>query len=76
MPPTWDDYRTVIARNGFTKERSEKHETWILRDSEGRILKSTRVSHGRAEIRDRGFFSRLLKQCGKSRKHFEEVLRK
>jgi hypothetical protein len=74
MPPTWDDYRLVIARNGFKKERSKKHETWILRDDEGRILRSTRASHGSGEIRDKGFLAILLRQCGKTRKHFYEVL--
>lgn len=75
MPPTWNDYRKVIERNGFKLERSAKHETWIQYDPEGRVLRSTRASHGNAEISDRRFFGRLLKQCGKTRKHFDEVLR-
>ena len=76
MPPTWNDYRRVIARNGFVRERSKKYETWILRDEEGRILRSTRASHGNAEIRDKGFLGTLIRQCGKSPEHFYEVLDK
>jgi len=76
MPPTWNDYRRVIARNGFVRERSKKYETWILRDEEGRILRSTRASHGNAEIRDKGFLATLIRQCGKSPEHFYEVLDK
>jgi hypothetical protein len=44
-------------------------------DDEGRLLLTTRVSHGNAQIRDRGFFKRLLKQCGKTEAHFNEVLK-
>jgi hypothetical protein len=76
MPPRWNDYRTVISRNGFELKRSAKHETWVLLDNEGRMVRYTRVSHGNDQIRDRGFFKRLLKQCGKTEDHFYEVLKR
>lgn len=75
MPPRWNDYRKVIGRNGFEKVRSEKHETWIKYDEEGCVLRQTRASHGNAEIADRSFFKSLLKQCGKTEVHFNEVLK-
>lgn len=75
MPPRWNEYRTVIRRNGFILKRSSDHETWMQFDDEGRLLLTTRVSHGNAQIRDRGFFKRLLKQCGKTEAHFNEVLK-
>ncbi len=76
MPPTWNEYRKVIKRNGFKLERSKKHETWVKYDSEGRVLGHTRASHGNAEIRDKSFFRSLLKQAGKTEPHFYDVLRK
>jgi len=75
MPPRWNEYRKVISRNGFTLERSAKHETWVLLDGEGRRERTTRASHGNDEIPDRGFFKSLLKQCGKTEHHFNEVLK-
>lgn len=76
MSPTWKDYRKVIKRNGFQRERSKKHETWIQYDSEGRVLRQTRASHGNKEIRDKSFFRALLKQVGKTEQHFFDVLSK
>ena len=76
MPPTWNDYRKVIARNGFKLVRSKNHETWIRYDAEGRIERQTRASHGNAEIRDRRLFRALLKQCGKTEQHFHNLLRR
>jgi hypothetical protein len=75
MPPRWNDYRKVISRNGFTLERSAKHETWVLLDDEGRRDRTTRASYGNDEIPDRGLFKSLLKQCGKTEQHFNEVLK-
>jgi YD repeat-containing protein len=75
MPPRWNDYRKVIQRNGFVRERSAKHETWLKYDKDGAVIAQTRASHGNAEIPDRGLFKRLLKQCGKTEEHFAEVLR-
>jgi hypothetical protein len=75
MPPKWDEYRKVIGRNGFILERSAKHETWVLLDEQGQRERTTRASHGNDEIADRGFFKRLLKQCGKTETHFYEVLK-
>jgi hypothetical protein len=75
MPPRWNDYRKVIGRNGFELVRSEGHETWVQFDAAGRLLRQTRASHGNSEIADKGFFKSLLKQCGKTEKHFYEVLK-
>ena len=76
MPPRWNEYRTVIGRNGFQLVRSKDHETWVQYDDEGRVNRQTRASHGNAEIADRGFFRALLKQCGKTEKHFYDVLKR
>jgi hypothetical protein len=76
MPPTWNDYRTVIGRNGFALVRSKKHETWVQYDPEGRVLRQTRASHGNDEIADRGLFRSLLKQCGKTERHFHDTLKR
>lgn len=75
MPPRWNEYRKVIERNGFELVRSKKHETWVQYDEESRVLRQTRASHGNDEIPDRGMFKSLLRQCGKTEKHFNEVLK-
>ncbi len=75
MPPRWNEYRKVIERNGFKLVRSKKHETWVQYDEHCRVLRQTRASHGNAEIADRRFFKELLKQAGKTEKHFFEVLK-
>lgn len=75
MPPTGNEYRKVIARNGFELKRSAKHETWLQYDAEGRVQRQTRASHGNAEISDRKFFKALLKHCGKTEQHFYRVLK-
>ncbi len=74
MPPTWPEYRKVIQRNGFQFARSRKHETWVQLDDNGRLIRHTRVAHGNDEIADPALFHNLLKQCGKTKKHFYEVL--
>lgn len=76
MPPRWNDYRTVISRNGFELVRSKKHETWVQYDSTGSVVRQTRASHGNSEIADSGLFRSLLKQCGKTEAHFHEVLKR
>jgi hypothetical protein len=75
MPPRWNEYRKVIARNGFELVRSKKHETWVRRDEEGRVAGQTRASHGNAEIADSGLFRELLRQCGKTEEHFFAILK-
>lgn len=75
MPPRWNEYRKVISRNGFVLKRSAKHETWVQLDDQGQLVRHTTVCHGNDQIRDRGFFKRLLKQCGKTEEHFNEVLK-
>jgi hypothetical protein len=76
MPPRWNEYRTVIGRNGFVLVRSKDHETWVKYDDEGNLVRQTRASHGNAAIRDKGFFKELLRQCGKTEDHFYEVLKR
>lgn len=75
MPPRWNDYRKVIERNGFERVRSGKHETWVQYDDDRRVLNQTRASHGNDEIANRSFFKDLLKQCGKTEQHFNDVLK-
>lgn len=74
MPPRFNEFRTVLDRNGFTLARSRDHEIWIRRDDQGRVAQRVPVSHGNAEIRTRGLFSRMLRQAGKTEEHFYEVL--
>jgi len=74
VPPRFSEFRTVLERNGFELARSRSHEIWILRDAKGRLDKKVPVSHGNAEIRTRGLFSRMLRQAGKTEEHFFEVL--
>jgi YD repeat-containing protein len=75
MPLRWSEYRTVLRRNGFHLVRSAKHETWVQYDEAGRVARTTRASHGNVEIADRAFFRSLLKQCGETEVHFNQVLR-
>ena len=74
MPPRLNEFRTVLGRNGFTLARSRDHEIWVRHDEAGRVLRKVPVSHGNAEIRTRGLFSRMLKQADKTEEHFFEVL--
>jgi hypothetical protein len=69
-----NEFRTVLERNGFELARSRDHEIWVQRDEEGRVARKVPVSHGNAEIRTRGLFSRMLRQAGKTEDHFNEVL--
>ncbi len=75
MPPRFNEFRTVLERNGFTLARSRDHELWVQHDDEGRVARRVPVSHGNAEIRTRGLFSRMLRQAGKTEERFFEVLR-
>lgn len=64
----------MLARNGFDLARSSDHEIWVQKDADGRIRRRVPISHGNKEIRTRGLFARMLKQAGKTEKHFYEVL--
>ena len=75
MPPRFNEFRTVLQRNGFELARSRDHEIWVRRDDNGRVDKKVPVSHGNAEIRTRGLFSRMLRQADKTEEHFYEVLK-
>lgn len=74
MPPRFNEFRTVLERNGFTLARSRDHEIWVQHDAAGRVARRVPVSHGNAEIRTRGLFSRMLRQSGKTEQHFYDVL--
>jgi len=74
MPPRLGEFRTVLARNGFSLARSRDHEIWIRRDREGRIARRVPISHGNAEIRTRGLFRSMLRQAGKDEEEFFRVL--
>ncbi len=76
MPPRFNEFRTVLQRNGFSLARSRTHEIWVQHDDDGRVTRKVPVSHGNSEIRTRGHFSRMLRQAGKTEKHFYEVLKK
>ncbi len=75
MPPRFNEFRTVLNRNGFTLARSRDHELWVKHDVEGRLTNRVPVSHGNAEIRTRGLFTRMLRQAGKTEERFFDVLR-
>lgn len=74
MPPRLNEFRTVLERNGFTLARSSDHEIWVQFDDDGHVARRVPVSHGNAEIRTRGLFSRMLRQSGKTEERFYEVL--
>ena len=75
MPPRFNEFRTVLERNGFTLARSRDHELWVRHDAHGRLINRVPVSHGNSEIRTRGLFARMLRQAGKTEEHFFDVLR-
>jgi hypothetical protein len=75
MPPRLGEFRTVLARNGFQCARKAKHEIWIRLNDAGQLERRVPVSHGNAEIRTERLFADMLRQAGKSRQHFNDVLR-
>jgi len=75
VPPRLSEFRTVLGRNGFELARSRSHELWVQRDARGSVARRVPVSHGNAEIRTRGLFSRMLRQAGKTEDRFYELLR-
>lgn len=64
----------MLERNGFTLARRSSHDIWVFREGAS-VTRRVPVSHGNAEIRTRGHFSRMLRQAGKTEEHFYEVLR-
>ena len=77
MPPRLNEFRTVLARNGFELARQgSNHEIWVLLDAAGSLIRRVRVSHGNAEIRTKRLFRDMLSQAGKSEPHFNEVLKR
>lgn len=74
MPPRLNEFRTVLERNGFALARSRNHEIWVQYDNDGHVARRVPVSHGNAEIRTGGLFSRMLRQSGKTEARFYEVL--
>jgi hypothetical protein len=75
MPPRLRDFRIVLRRNGFKLARSKKHEIWGRCDDEGRVERRVPVSHGNSQIRTERLFADMLRQAGKTRIHFDEVLK-
>jgi GrpB-like predicted nucleotidyltransferase (UPF0157 family) len=75
MLPRLGDFRTVLDRNGFSRERKAKHEIWIRRDDDGQVTHRVPVSHGNDQIRTERLFADMLRQSGKTRQHFNDVLR-
>ncbi len=75
MPPRLSEFRKVLTRNGFQRERRRDHEIWIRRNKEQQIERRVPVSHGKVEIRTKGLFESMLKQAGKTEEHFYEVLK-
>jgi hypothetical protein len=65
----------VLTRNGFSLERSSKHETWIRRNAAGIVDARTFVPHGNKEIKAPKTFRSILRQSKKSEEEFYRVLR-
>jgi predicted RNA binding protein YcfA (HicA-like mRNA interferase family) len=75
VPPRCNEVRTVLTHNGFARERSAKHETWIRRDERGRVEARTFVSHGNKEIKVPKTLRDILRQSKKTEEEFYRVLR-
>jgi plasmid stabilization system protein ParE len=57
---TYNDFRAVLGKAGFTLLRSRKHETWRKILTDGTIL-IVRVSHQHNRDIDRNLFRRMLR---------------
>ena len=74
-PYSFDEFRRVLRRLGFTQVRGRKHETWRKVLPDGTVLQ-VRVSHKHGEDIPTWLFYEMLRQAGIDEPTFREVLRK
>ncbi|MCS7263615.1 MAG: hypothetical protein NZ805_02140 [Armatimonadetes bacterium] len=48
MSYTYDQFRRVLQKSGFTLARSRKHETWVKQTESGLVYR-VRISHQHAK---------------------------
>lgn len=70
---TFNDFRRVLKKLGFTKLRSRKHESWHKILSHGVILR-VRISHQSGKDIQRWLFHEMLRQAGIDEARFKELL--
>lgn len=74
MPPTYDDFRSVLKHVGFELVRSRKHETWQKTLTDKSIL-IVRVSHQHGREIPRPLFFLMLKQARLTEAEFADLLK-
>ncbi len=72
---TFDQFREVLVRTGFTTVRSRKHETWRKILPNAAILR-VRISHQHKKDIPKWLFHEMLRQAGLDEERFLEILRK
>ena len=70
MPVTYDQFRQVLRKAGFSLLRSRKHETWIRVEADGTVRR-VRVSHQHGRDIPPPIFAEMLRQAGMTRDEFE-----
>jgi len=71
---SFDDFRKVLKRSGFSLLRRKKHETWQKVLSDGSILQ-VRISFKFHQDIYPALFAKMLKQAGLSKEEFERFLK-
>jgi len=71
---TYDDFRAVLKRADFEKQRSEKHETWRKILPNGTILR-VRISHLHKHDISKWLFHEMLRQAGLTLDEFKALLK-
>ncbi len=71
---TYDDFRAVLKRADFKKQRSEKHETWRKILPNGAILQ-VRISHLHKRDIPKWLFHEMLRQAGLTLDEFKALLK-
>jgi len=71
---TYDQFRRVLQKVGFTLLRSRKHETWVRILPDGTI-KRIRISHQHGKDIPKSVFAEMLRQAGLTREEFDKLLR-
>jgi predicted RNA binding protein YcfA (HicA-like mRNA interferase family) len=74
MAYSYDDFRTVLRKAGFTMTRSKKHETWRKKLDDGTEC-TVRVSHQHGRDIPAPLLSKMLRQAGLTRSEFDDLLK-
>jgi predicted RNA binding protein YcfA (HicA-like mRNA interferase family) len=71
---SFNDFRKVLKKAGFSLVRRKKHETWQKVLSDGTVLQ-VRISFKFHQDIYPALFSKMLKQAGLSKQEFESYLK-